>query len=99
MKKIKFIDLFAGCGGLSKGLELAGFKCLGFVEFWQPAIDTYLKNCDGELIGKDIIQIKDEEVIKFKGIDLICGGHPCQGFSTAGSRVINDPRIRLFVYF
>ncbi|EKD26426.1 MAG: hypothetical protein ACD_79C01207G0001, partial [uncultured bacterium] len=52
--QIKFIDLFAGCGGMSKGMELAGLECVGFVEFWQPAIDTHLKNCKAILIGKDI---------------------------------------------
>ena len=68
----KFIDIFAGCGGLGKGLELAGFECVGFVEFWRPAIDTYLKNCGGRLIGQDITQISDVEIGNFgKDIDVI----------------------------
>lgn len=95
-----FIDLFAGCGGMSKGLELAGFRCVGFVEFWQPAINTHQNNCNGELIGKDILQIKDEELKKFRGkVDLICGGPPCQGFSMAGKRDPKDPRNKLFLEF
>lgn len=96
---MKFIDLFAGCGGMSKGFELAGFKCVGFVEFWQPAIDTHLNNCEGNLIGKDITEIKDSQIEKFKGIDLICGGPPCQGFSMAGKRDPKDPRNKLFLEF
>lgn len=97
---VNFIDLFAGCGGLSKGLELVGFECVGFVEFWQPAINTYLNNCKGELIGKDITQISDVQISKFKGkIDVVCGGPPCQGFSMAGKRNVNDPRNRLFLDF
>jgi len=96
----KFIDLFAGCGGMSKGFELAGMESVGFVEFWQPAIDTHLNNCKGKLIGKDILQIKDEEIVQFKGkIDLICGGPPCQGFSMAGKRDPKDPRNKLFLEF
>jgi site-specific DNA-cytosine methylase len=39
---MEFIDLFAGGGGMSKGFEIAGMKCVGFVEFWQPAIDTHI---------------------------------------------------------
>lgn len=100
MEKLKFIDLFAGCGGLSKGLEEAGFECEGFVEFWQPAIDTHLKNCGGKLIGRDITQIKDEEIEQYKGkIEIVCGGPPCQGFSMAGKRDPNDVRNRLFEEF
>ena len=73
-QKIKFIDLFAGCGGMSKGFELAGMECIGFVEFWQPAIDTHLKNCQGRLIGKDITKITDEEIKSIGNVDLIVGG-------------------------
>jgi len=85
---------------MSKGFELAGFECIGFVEFWQPAIDTYLKNCKGELIGKDIIQIKDVEIRKYAGmVDVIIGGPPCQGFSMAGKRNVRDVRNKLFLEF
>ena len=97
---MKFIDLFAGCGGMSKGFELAGGECLGFVEFWQPAIDTHLKNCKGILIGKEISEIKDSEIEKFKGkVNVIIGGPPCQGFSLTGKRDPNDSRNRLFLEF
>ena len=47
---------------MSKGFEQAGFECAGFVEFWQPAIDTHLKNCGGKLIGRDICAVTDSEV-------------------------------------
>ena len=96
---MKFIDLFAGCGGMSKGFELAGMEGIGFVEFWQPAIDTHLKNCGGILIGKDITQIKDEEVKSIGEVDIIIGEPPCQGFSLAGRRRTYDPRNRLFEEF
>lgn len=99
-KELTFVDIFAGCGGMSKGFELAGFKCKGFVEFWQPAIDTHLKNCEGDLIGKDIIKIKDKEIEKFKGkVNVLIGGPPCQGFSMAGKRDPNDTRNRLFLEY
>ena len=97
--EFNFIDLFAGCGGMSMGFEMAGWKCIGFVEFWQPAIDTYLKNCQGVLIGKDITKISDEEVKNIGKVNLIVGGPPCQGFSLAGRRRVYDPRNRLFEEF
>jgi len=97
---MKFIDLFAGCAGMSKGFELAGFRGIGFVEFWQPAIDTHLKNCGGVLIGKDITQIEDDIVREYRGkVDVIIGGPPCQGFSMAGKRDPKDPRNKLFLEF
>jgi len=97
---VRFLDIFAGCGGLSKGFEMAGFECLGFVEFWQPAIDTHLKNCRGNLIGKDILKIENSEIEHFRGkVDVLIGGPPCQGFSMAGKRDPRDPRNRLFMEF
>ena len=98
MEKITFIDLFAGCGGMSKGLENAGMECVGFVEFWQPAIDTHLNNLGGVLIGKDITQIQEKDIKQYVGkIDVVVGGPPCQGFSMAGKRNVNDDRNRLFI--
>ncbi len=45
MKKIRYIDLFAGCGGLSLGLDLSeNFECAGFIEIWEPAIETFKTN-------------------------------------------------------
>lgn len=98
-KEYTFIDLFSGCGGMSTGFTNAGFKCVGFVEFWRPAIDSHLQNCEGVLIGEDITQIKDSEIEKFKGTDVIIGGPPCQGFSMAGKRNQGDQRNRLFEEF
>ena len=60
---MKVIDLFAGCGGLSKGFEMAGFEVAGFVEYWEPAIETHLKNFPNcSFIGKDITTISNEEI-------------------------------------
>jgi DNA (cytosine-5)-methyltransferase 1 len=99
----KIIDLFAGCGGLSKGFEQAGFQIAGFVENWLPAIDTHQMNFpNSKLIGKDITQISDDEIIAIKNnneIKGIIGGPPCQGFSTIGKRDPKDPRNSLFMQF
>jgi len=96
---MKFVDIFAGCGGMTKGFELAGYEPEGFVEFWGPAMDTHLENCEGRLIGRDINQVKDKEIEGLKDIDVICGGPPCQGFSMAGKRDPKDTRNRLFEEF
>lgn len=98
--KMRFIDLFGGCGGMSKGFELAGMEGVGFVELWQPAIDTHLKNCKGTLIGKDITKIGNDELKELqRDVDLIIGGPPCQGFSMAGKRRVGDLRNSLYKEF
>jgi len=91
------IDLFAGCGGLSLGLEEAGFKPVLFSELNRQAADTYLANRQGmEIIEEsDIFKLTNQKLENhlknlkkrgIKGIDLVCGGPPCQGFSGIGHR-------------
>ena len=89
------VDLFAGCGGLTRGLEDSGFRCLAFNEINKDAADSFALNfpdairLDGdireavsnEIIEKEILPIAGES-----GIDLVCGGPPCQGFSGIGHR-------------
>jgi len=101
---MKIVDLFAGCGGLSKGFEMAGFDIAGFIEFWEPAIKTHKRNFPNSvLLGKDITEISNEEIKDIQDrigeIDGIIGGPPCQGFSTIGKRDKNDPRNSLFKDF
>ncbi|MDD3085334.1 MAG: DNA cytosine methyltransferase [Candidatus ainarchaeum sp.] len=101
--KINAIDLFAGAGGLTLGLEEAGINVVGFVEYWKPSIETHLKNFPkSHLLGEDITKLSDEDIKKIKSnfnIDMVVGGPPCQGFSFAGKRELNDPRNNLFLEF
>ena len=91
------IDLFAGCGGLSLGLEEAGFTPVMFSELNRQAADTYLANRKAlEVIEEaDIYKLTNQKLGKhlqnlkrrgIKEIDLVCGGPPCQGFSGIGHR-------------
>jgi DNA (cytosine-5)-methyltransferase 1 len=93
------IDLFAGAGGLSEGLREAGFTISVANEINKDAVKTYEKNHpDTKMIQGDITKIAESEIISsIKGdIDLVAAGPPCQGFSLAGKRDINDPRNSLF---
>ena len=96
--KDKIIDLFCGCGGLSKGFEKAGFEISLAIDMWKDAIETYNYNHGNKVaICKDIHELSNEELTKFaKDNDVvgIIGGPPCQGFSTVGTRDINDPRYK-----
>ncbi len=104
MDEKSFIDLFAGCGGLSLGLEQADFKPVLVSELNKSARDTYKKNRNEEdiIYIHDVKDIKQEKVKKFKNIDLVCGGPPCQGFSGIGIRRThkaekeNMPKNRLY---
>ena len=102
------IDLFAGCGGMSLGLEAAGFDVAVAVEF--DAVHALVHHFNFpycHTICRDITQVTSREIIEIlrsKGyqtdIDLIAGGPPCQGFSLMGKRQMDDPRNSLvFQYF
>ena len=95
-KKYTFIDLFAGCGGLSEGFYRMGFKALAHVEINHWACETLrtrmkyygYKDIDKEVIEHDItssdIIERIEEATKGETPDIIIGGPPCQAYSTAG---------------
>lgn len=97
------IDLFCGCGGLSLGFEKAGFNVLLGIDAWQDAITTFNynhKNSKG--ICADLSTLNPEEIEKElngKTVDLIIGGPPCQGFSVAGKRIVDDERNKLYKNF
>lgn len=101
--KHTFIDLFSGCGGLSLGFELAGYKSTLAIDNWQDALDTYKHNNPGsrtlcaDLSKIDPYKIKAEYAID--KVSVIIGGPPCQGFSIAGKRIIDDERNKLYKSF
>lgn len=100
MQNKKIIDLFAGCGGMSLGFELAGFKSIIAVEKDDWASETYAYNHPNtNVYTGDITQITIpcETFPEAKGISGIIGGPPCQGFSLSGSRDPKDPRNSLFM--
>lgn len=106
MKKIEInaIDLFCGCGGMSKGLENAGINVIAGIDFWDKAIISYNKNFEHHGYCEDLVKLPpemfDEKYNKEKKrIDLIVGGPPCQSFSMAGKRDKNDPRNSLFMEY
>lgn len=101
-KQYTFIDLFAGCGGLSLGLEQAGFTPVLVNEIVPQFCETYRKNRPYEDVSYfvgDIKSLNAEVGIadRYSGVTLVCGGPPCQGFSMANrQRVIDDPRNELY---
>ena len=102
-KEHTFIDLFSGCGGLSLGFEMAGFTSILAIDNWKDALTTYAYNrkdtrtlC-GDLATLDPFKIKEEFCIS--NVDVIIGGPPCQGFSVAGKRIIDDERNKLYKSF
>lgn len=103
MKEFNAVDLFCGAGGLSIGLENAGFNVLAGIDSNEDAINTFKKNHkNAKGLCKDMTKVTSREVkllCKNKKIHLIAGGPPCQGFSMAGKRVPNDPRNSLFKEF
>ena len=106
MNKYKYIDLFAGAGGMSLGFDKAEFENILAVEYDKCFAETYSFNFPKHnLKVADIKNISNEEIKKLIGnnkIDVIIGGPPCQGFSIAGKigrNFIDDERNQLFKEF
>lgn len=95
------ISLFSGAMGLDLGLEKAGIKFKIHQDFDVSCYETIVKNNKPCLAG-DIRKISAQEILSRSGLQrgepfLLCGGPPCQPFSTAGKRLgVNDPRGSLF---
>lgn len=108
LKAKSAVDLFCGCGGLSYGFHLAGTKIVSGVDCEKHFIETWRSNHpDGEAILGDITtddtknslykSVKDK--LGTGTVDAVIGGPPCQGFSTAGWRMEDDPRNRLWKHY
>lgn len=84
-ERIRCVDLFCGCGGMSLGFERAGFDVVAGFDNWKAAIRVYEMNFNHPVIEQDLVNV-DEAVKKIRDYtpDLIIGGPPCQDFSTAG---------------
>lgn len=96
------ISTFAGAGGSSLGYKWAGGKVLAAVEWDENAVQTYRLNHKGtHVLHRDIATVTAQELLDLTGLkvgelDIFDGSPPCQGFSTAGKRQIDDPRNSLF---
>ena len=102
-KKYNVLDLFCGCGGLSLGFENAGFNVLLGIDMWEDALVTYRRNHkNSNTLCADLATLPVEEVdksINHEKVDVIIGGPPCQGFSIAGKRIVEDDRNKLYKSF
>lgn len=84
---MRVVDLFCGAGGLSLGLEKAGFEMAAGFDCWRPALDAYGANLGHPAIEADLSDI----VAAIRAVlplapSVVAGGPPCQDFSAAGSR-------------
>ena len=108
---MRTIELFAGCGGLAKGMELAGLKHEGFFEFNHQACESLRVNFNPNIVYEGDVRKIDFRT--FEGVDVVSGGPPCQPFSLGGlakayddtrdmfpqaARVISEVKPRAFVF-
>lgn len=96
------IDLFAGCGGLSKGFMDAGYHIIVGVDNDQAALKTFTLNHPGAVaMNADLSKQETfDEILRVAGdrsIDVIIAGPPCQGFSLTGPRNFDDKRNQLYL--
>lgn len=99
-----FVDLFCGAGGLSKGLEMAGLQGICGLDFFKEAGMTYQRNFHHPFVYGDITLQESKnkfyttvkEQLAGRHLNIVAGGFPCQGFSMAGNRIVDDPRNSLY---
>ena len=101
--KYTVLDLFCGCGGMSLGFEEAGYHVLLGIDIWKDALETYKYNHkQSQILCADMASLSPnqvEDLLGSKTVDVIIGGPPCQGFSIAGKRIVNDERNKLYKGF
>lgn len=105
-RNLQFLSFFTGALGLDLGLEMAGLTPVLFNELDRTACKTIQMNRpDIRLYPQDIRELSAERLMLDNGLSegeafLVCGGPPCQAFSTAGRRLgLNDERGNVFLHF
>ena len=100
---MKSVDFFSGAGGLTCGLNMAGFDSILGSDINKTYAQTFAKNQpQAHVITNDIKELSEHEIFRLVGLkvgelDLIAGGPPCQGFSiNAPIRSLDDQRYHLF---
>ena len=99
-----FVDLFCGAGGLSKGLEMSGLEGICGLDWFNEACMTYNRNFNHPFVNGDIKDPENKrrfydtvrEQLNGRHLNMVAGGFPCQGFSMAGNRIVDDPRNSLY---
>jgi DNA (cytosine-5)-methyltransferase 1 len=91
---MRVVDLFCGCGGFSQAFQDAGFEIVQSFDHWKPAVATYREN-----FKHDIQSCEISSQLDLPSADVIIGGPPCQGFSSAGLRKQGDQRNSLVEVF
>lgn len=93
------VSLFTGAGGMDVGFSAAGFNIVCANELDDHASETYRMNHMNCPIIVGDIDACMESFDSYKGVDVVFGGPPCQGFSVAGKMDLHDPRSRLIFSF
>lgn len=102
--EMTFVDLFCGAGGLSKGLEMAGLEGVCGLDWFNEACMTYNRNFSHPFVNGDIKIPENKKLfydtvrkqLNGRHLSIVAGGFPCQGFSMAGNRIVDDPRNSLY---
>ena len=104
ISELTFVDLFSGAGGITKGLEMAGLNGICGLDWFEAAGKTYRRNFNHPFVEGDIkLDSKKKEFydtvkeqLNGRKLNVVAGGFPCQGFSMAGNRIVEDPRNSLY---
>jgi DNA (cytosine-5)-methyltransferase 1 len=94
--KYTVVSLFSGAGGMDMGFELEGFKTIWANDIDKDSCLTHKNWSDAEVVQGDIEKLDFKQIPKS---DVILGGFPCQGFSLAGPRKVDDKRNKLYRSF
>lgn len=97
-ERLSAVSLFSGAGGMDVGFRAAGFQIEWANDFDKAAVETYRRNIGDHIVHGDVNE-HFEALHRFKGVDCLFGGPPCQGFSVAGKMALDDPRSQLVKSF
>jgi DNA (cytosine-5)-methyltransferase 1 len=92
---VTFASLYSGCGGFDLGFVQAGYVCTGAFDIDPLAVTVHRRNLKSPALVCDLRN--EQSVISKLKADVLLAGSPCQGFSTAGKRHLEDPRNSLLV--